>query len=163
MRDIHKIAMVPALTDQNFAQQTSGVAMRYKLLGLEQLTKTKERWFREGLRTRLRLFARMMAVKGAPELDPDTVQMTFSRGLPVNDLEQAQMIGQLQGIVPDAMLLKQLSFVDDVNTAIEMLREQKEEGARRQQEAFGAWNGHGDHEEGDEEDDGGRGVSGNAV
>ncbi len=41
--DIHKMSMVPDLTDQQFAGNSSGVAMRYKLLGLEQLTKIKER------------------------------------------------------------------------------------------------------------------------
>lgn len=36
--DIHKFSMVPDLTDEQFAANASGVAMRYKLLGLEQLT-----------------------------------------------------------------------------------------------------------------------------
>jgi len=125
VRDIHKVAMVPALTDDNFANNASGVAMRYKLLGLEQLTKTKERWFREGLRSRMRLFANVLAVKGHPLLDTETVTMTFSRGLPVNGLEQAQMVSMLQGIVPDEILLKQLPFVEDESSAIEALKEQK--------------------------------------
>lgn len=53
--DIHKFSMVPDLTDEQFAANASGVAMRYKLLGLEQLTGVKERYFREGLRCRVRL------------------------------------------------------------------------------------------------------------
>lgn len=48
--DIHKFSMVPEMTDQEFAGNASGVAMRYKLLGLEQLIRIKERWFREALR-----------------------------------------------------------------------------------------------------------------
>jgi len=120
VRDIHKVAMVPALTEEHFAGNTSGVAMRYKLLGLEQLTKTKERWFREGLRSRMRLFANVLAALGYPPLDAEAVQMTFSRGLPVNGLEQAQMVRMLQGLVPDEILLKQISFVDDANGALEM-------------------------------------------
>jgi len=138
-RDIHKIAMVPALTDDQFAQSASGVAMKFKLLGLEQLTKTKERWFREGLRSRMRLFVHVLGVKGAPALDPELVQMTFSRGLPVNDLEQAQMIAQLQGIVPDKVLLRQLSFVDDPATALVMLTQQREEQAQRDGVRFGQY------------------------
>jgi SPP1 family phage portal protein len=111
-RDIHKIAMVPALTDDHFAGTASGVALRYKLLGLEQLTKTKERWFREGLRSRMRLCAAALRALGAPPLDPETVRMTFSRGLPVNDLEQARMVSLLHGMVPEDALLRQLSFVE---------------------------------------------------
>ena len=122
VRDIHKIAMVPALTDEHFAGNASGVAMRYKLLGLEQLTKTKERWFREGLRSRMRLFANVLAKLGYPALDVEAVQMTFGRGLPLNGLEQAQMVRMLQGLVPDEILLKQIPFIDDADGALEMLR-----------------------------------------
>ena len=35
--DIHKFSMIPDLTDENFAANASGVAMKYKLFGLEQL------------------------------------------------------------------------------------------------------------------------------
>lgn len=90
--DIHKLSMVPDLTDQSFAANASGVAMKYKLIGFEQLTKIKERWFREGLRDRLKLFANFMAVKGNPKLDPQSVSITFKRGLPVNELEIAQIV-----------------------------------------------------------------------
>lgn len=51
--DIHKISGVPDMSDESFAGNASGVAMKYKLLNLEQITKTKERYFTEGLRYRL--------------------------------------------------------------------------------------------------------------
>ena len=41
--------------------------MRYKLLGLEQLTRVKERWFREGLNGRMRLYAAFLERRGALE------------------------------------------------------------------------------------------------
>ena len=115
--DIHKMSMVPDLTDEHFASNASGVAMRYKLLGLEQLTSIKERWFREGLRARLRLFAHFMGVLAAGPLDPDAVAMTFTRSLPVNESEAAQMVAQLDGIVPRSILLAQLPFVEDAEAA----------------------------------------------
>ena len=71
--------------------------MRFKLLGLEQLTKIKERWFREGLRTRLRLFCAFLARKGTAALNAEKVQITFSRSLPVNDLEIAQTLATYHG------------------------------------------------------------------
>lgn len=136
--DIHKFSMVPDLTDEQFAGNSSGVAMKYKLLGLEQLTKVKERWFREGLRWRLRMFARFLAIKGEAPLDPETVTMTFTRSLPVNDLEIAQTVQQLQGIVPDKMLLTQIPWVNgDVDGALALLAAQREDDAKRQQRAFG--------------------------
>jgi SPP1 family phage portal protein len=136
--DIHKFSLVPDLTDENFSGNSSGVAMKYKLLGLEQLTKIKERWFREGLRWRLRLFAGFLSLKGKPSLDADSVNMMFRRSLPVNDLEIAQTIQMLQGIVPDNVLLSQVPFVEDVAQAMDDLAEQKEKGIAAQAAAFGA-------------------------
>ncbi len=89
--DIHKLSMVPDLTDREFAANASGVAMRYKLWGLDQLIRIKERWFIEGLRGRLRLYAGFMAVKGFPAMDVSGVNITLSRSMPANTLEQAQI------------------------------------------------------------------------
>jgi len=77
--DIHRFSFVPDLSDRMFADNQSGVAMRYKLLGLEQLVSVKERWFREALRARIRLYARVLSLGGKTSLDADRVQMTFSR------------------------------------------------------------------------------------
>ena len=102
--DIHKLSLVPDLSDARFSGYESGVAMRYKLLGLEQLTRVKERWFREGLRRRMDLFAAMLAASGSPELDGSLVRMSFTRSVPVDPLEQAQTAQALTGIVPDETL-----------------------------------------------------------
>ena len=104
--DIHKMSLVPDLTDEQFAGNSSGVAMRYKLLGLEQLTKIKERWFREGLRARLEGFAHFLACRGEKPLDADGVRMIFSRSLPVNELENAQTLSELKDILPQEELAR---------------------------------------------------------
>ncbi len=80
--DIHKLSMVPDLSDEQFMGNVSGVAMKYKLLGLEQLTRVKERWFKEALRARMALFAEFLALKGGAELDASQVKMIFTRALP---------------------------------------------------------------------------------
>ena len=110
--DIHKLSMVPDLSDERFGGNASGVAMRYKLLGLEQLTRVKERWFREALRQRLALFSEFLALRGAPRLDPDGVRMTFSRSLPADELEQAQAISALKGVLPDDELRRRADRLD---------------------------------------------------
>ena len=145
--DIHKFSHVPDMTDEQFAGNSSGVAMKYKLLGLEQLTKIKERWFREGLRWRLRLFASFLSLKGAPALDADAVQMMFRRSLPVNDLEIAQMVQMLSGLVPAKMLLGQVPFIDDVGIAFDDLEQEKQASIAAQAAAFGAFPVAGDDED----------------
>lgn len=139
IEDIHKLSMVPDLTDKNFSSNASGVAMRYKLFGLEQLTNTKERWFKEGLRCRMRLFARFLAVRGARLLDAETVTITMKRSLPVNEVEAAQVVQTLHGMVPEEILLGQLPFVQDVGEAVKLLKKQREEAMKQQQLAFGAY------------------------
>lgn len=136
--DIHKFSLVPDLTDEQFAANASGVAMKFKLFGLEQLTKIKERWFREGLQARLRLFADFLSTKGMPALDANRVQITFTRAMPANELELAQMVSTLQGLVPNETLLTQLPFVKDVAATLEMLSAQKAEDDKRQADMFGA-------------------------
>lgn len=92
VEDIHKLSMVPNLSDKEFSANASGVAMRYKLWGLEQLIGVKQQWFTEGLRHRLKLFVNFLSVKGAPTLDVADVQIQFTRAVPVNKLEIAQYV-----------------------------------------------------------------------
>lgn len=145
--DIHKFSYVPDMSDENFARNSSGVAMKYKLFGLEQLTKIKERWFREGLRWRLRLFSGFLYKQGKPVVDPDEVEMQFRRSLPVNNLETAQMVQALSGLVPSRTLLGQISFVEDADEAYDELRSEKEEAVKAQAAAFGPIPGGAEDEE----------------
>jgi SPP1 family phage portal protein len=134
--DIHKFAYVPDLTDENFSGTTSGVAMRYKLFGLEMLVSTKERWFKEALRTRLKCLINFLSTKGNAALDVDTIQITFTRSLPVNELEIAQMAQAYEGILPDEMILSKIPGVDDPKATAEMLKKQKAEAVKNAQEQF---------------------------
>lgn len=135
-QDIHRFSGVPCMSDEQFAGNASGVAMRYKLLGFEQLTKIKERYFRDGLRRRLRLLCSVAAIKGAGAIDPDEIAITFTRALPQNELELAQMVQTLDGMVPAETLLAQLPFVDDPSAAAETVAAQRQASAARQQAAF---------------------------
>lgn len=137
-QDIHKFSGIPCLSDENFAGNTSGVAMKYKLLGLEQVTKIKERYFRDGLRKRIELFSRIMAIKGMPQIDPNDVEFTFSRNLPANEVELAQVVSSLHGIVTDETLFGLLPFIQDAKAEIEKLNKQKKQALERQKQAFAA-------------------------
>ena len=90
--DIHKLSMVPDMSDEHFASNASGVAMRYKLMGFEQIIRVKERWFEEGLRERLRLFSNCLALSGGEALDVSRVKITFTHAAPANLQENAQTV-----------------------------------------------------------------------
>lgn len=136
--DIHKISKVPNMTDENFAGNSSGVAMKYKLLGLEQLAKTKEGYYKMGVKERLKIYASVLNIK---ELNVDTssIGITFNRSLPVNEIEISQLINNLKGTVSDETLLLQLPFIDDVNAEIDRIIEQKKNNIETQQALFGGY------------------------
>ena len=135
--DIHKFSMIPDLTDENFAANASGVAMKYKLFGLEQLVMVKERWFKEALYERLLIFTNFLSVKGKAKIDYNSINITFKRSLPSNELEIAQMVATLNGIAPRQALMSQLPFIEDAEQAVEELKAEKAEGLAAQQAAFG--------------------------
>ncbi len=124
-QDIHKFANVPCMSDESFGGNASGVAMRYKLLGFEQITKIKERYFREGLKERLRLLCSWLDFTGKAHVDSTGISIQFTRALPVNEVEQAQLVSELRDVVPLETLLGQLPFIDDPEAAAEEIREQQ--------------------------------------
>ena len=134
--DIHKFSLVPDMSDEKFSGNTSGVAIRYKLLGLEMLMRKKERWFRQALEERMRLFAHFLAVKGGPTLNTRDVKMTFTRALPANLLELSQTVQNLSAMVPEMELLKQIPFVEDTEKAAADMAAQRKEALKLQAEAF---------------------------
>lgn len=138
IEDIHKISKVPNLTDENFAGNSSGVAMKYKLLGLEQLAQTKEEYYRIGLKERIKLYSNILNIKMI-SIDVDNIEMTFIRSLPVNELEVAQLITYLNNVVSQKTLLSLLPFVEDVDSEIERVEEQKQNNLKLAQVSFGGY------------------------
>lgn len=138
IEDIHKISKVPNLTDENFAGNSSGVAMKYKLLGLEQLAQTKEEYYRIGLKERIKLYSNILNIKMI-RTDIDNIEMTFIRSLPVNELEIAQLITYLNNVVSQKTLLSLLPFVEDVDNEIERVEEQKQNNLKIAQQSFGGY------------------------
>lgn len=133
--DIYTFSHVPNLQDEHFAGNSSGVAMEYKLLGLEMLTKIKERWYRKSLRKRLRIFIGFLGYKNA-SFDEADIEAKFSRGLPKNLLEISQIVSNLSGKVSLKTLLALIPFVEDVESEIAALEAEQKEALKRQQEIF---------------------------
>ena len=125
--DIHKISMTPNLADENFANNSSGVAISYKLLAFDQNIKNKERYFERGLMERFRLYNAFLNTKSSMSVVPtEEVDAVFKRNLPRNDYETSQMILNLQGIVDKELLVSQLSFVRDSKETVELAAKEDE-------------------------------------
>lgn len=136
-QDIHKFSHIPCMTDESFGGNVSGVAMEYKLLGMENITKIKSRYYRKGLRKRLRIFCGWIQTKGGAAINYDAVTPIFTRAMPKNLLEISQYVANLWGKVSHKTLLSQIPFVDDVDEEVETVKEENLESIRQQQEMFG--------------------------
>ena len=128
--DIYTFSHVPNLTDENFAGNSSGVAMEFKLLGLEMITKTKEANYKRGIRQRIAIFAHYLGMQQIA-LEAHSIVPQFSRGLPKNLLELSQVINNLEGKVSLRQLISLLPFVEDPDAELEELEEEKEKNMER--------------------------------
>lgn len=134
--DIYTFSHVPNLTDENFVGNSSGVAMEYKLLGLEMLTKTKTRYYKKGIRKRIRIFCFYLGLRSIA-VEANAIVPNFSRTLPKNLLELSQMISNLKGNASLRTLLGLLPFVEDPDKELEDLELELTEALKRQQKVFG--------------------------
>ena len=119
--DIHKLSFTPDMSDDNFANNVSGVAMKYKLIGVLNKIQNKQRKFKNAIRQRNRLLFDIMNIKSLST--PSYVDVIFTTNLPENELETAQMINLLRGLVSDETLLAQLPFVEDTKWELEQQTE----------------------------------------
>ena len=132
--DIHLGANVPNMTDEAFGGNLSGVAVSYKLWGLEQICAIKERKFKRALQRRIELITRILNLQGH-SFDYRDIDMQFRRNKPQNILEQSQIIGNLANMLPQETLLQLLPFVDNPREEMEKLAEEKKGEA----ESFGVY------------------------
>lgn len=133
--DIHKISKCPDMLDENFVGNSSGIAMKYKLLGLEQLGNMKERYFKKGLRTRFRLINNIMTLKSKGLVLAD-ISIRMKRNLPVDKLEQLQILQGTDGILSLRTRLKQYDEEIDVDNEIKQLDEEKKKNMENMSNAF---------------------------
>lgn len=124
-RDIHKFSKCPNLSDENFASNASGVAIKYKMVGTENLISVKERKFKKGLQRRLELISVVQGIKLTP-FDWRAIDIIFTRNLPSNDTEIAEVVNKLSNIVSTETLLAQIPFVEDVQAEMDRLEKEKE-------------------------------------
>ncbi len=131
--DFHKLTKTPNLTDENFGSNTSGVSLKFKLFGLEKSMSKKETKWRKSLQKMLELIIARLNMLGG-NYDYKDIRLVFTRALPTNQLEQAQMVSQLAGLVSNETLLTQLDFIE--KSKEEMARIEKEKQTNFQDYTF---------------------------
>lgn len=125
-QNIHKACNIPNLTDENFASNLSGVALKYKLWGFENLISAKERKFNQSLINRIKLITKALNLKGH-SFDWKEITPKFTRNLPENILEQSVIISNLKDVIPVEFLVTLLPFIDNKEEFLKRLKEMSED------------------------------------
>ena len=123
-RSILQLSMTPDLSDDGFAGNTSGVALQYKLWGIEQVRSAKERSFRPSLRALLSTLSGGLSTLGTPA-DLASGRATFYKNLPQDQAAQAEALLKLSPILSRRTILERLPWVADPEE--ELRRIEKEE------------------------------------
>ena len=126
VEDIHKFAQIPNLTDEQFAGNVSGESMKYKLMGLENIVSVKEAKFKKGLMRRIELLCNFLNIATNDLMLYTDIQPVFTRNKPKNEVELANMVKSLYGILSDETLISILPFVENSKEEIEKRDLEKE-------------------------------------
>ena len=127
---IFQISQVPDLTDDAFGGNQSGVAMQYKLWGMDQLWITKTSNYEEALYQRLRILLHLLQYQFDSNVALlDDITITFNKNLPTDTANIIDTVVKLKGIVSDDTLLAQIPFVEDVEAELDKLEKQAERDA----------------------------------
>jgi len=146
-QDIHKFSMIPDMQDKEFSGNSSGVALGYKLLALEQLAAQKEMYFKKAINQRLQLMIDFYNLKISPKdinqrlqlmidfynlkISPKDIQKVFTRNVPKNLVEAADTAQKLQGIVSHETILSILPFIEDAKVELEKIKAEEDINAEK--------------------------------
>ena len=126
VEDIHKFAQIPNLTDEQFAGNVSGESMKYKLMGLENIVSVKEAKFKKGLMRRIELLCNFLNIATNDLMLYTDIHPVFTRNKPKNEVELANMVKSLYGILSDETLISILPFIENSKEEIEKRDLEKE-------------------------------------
>ena len=122
---IYRIAACPDFSSESFVGGvSSGIAIRYRLTGMETRAAKICAEMKKALQRRVEIIASIASLKLGEEVFRD-IQIEFKRNIPEDTTSIINMINTLKGTVSDATLLSQLDFIQDVNAELEAVEAQK--------------------------------------
>ena len=127
---IFQISMVSNISDENFGT-SAGIALKYKLQPMENVTLMKERKFTKGMMQRFKMMFSIPTNFGVADEDYLHIDYVFSRNVPNDLLDEAIAVEKLAGTTSKRTQLSILSFVDNVQDELDQIeKEEIEEGEK---------------------------------
>ena len=125
-RDIFFLSQVPALTDESFSGNLSGIAIKYKMTGLEELAIMKENKMQAAQTKMLRIITDFLNTKMNKNWDPDMVEQKYDRNFVENVSDVITDVRNLEGIVSRETQIDMLPMNIVADTSAELSRQWKE-------------------------------------
>jgi len=123
---IYRIAQCPDFSSESFVGGvSSGIAIRYRLTGMETRAGKIEASMKKALQRRIEIICGMASLRMGEEVFRD-IQIDFKRNIPEDLTATIATINALKGTVSDATLLGLLPFVEDVNAELDAVKKQNE-------------------------------------
>ncbi|HEP1819241.1 TPA: phage portal protein [Streptococcus suis] len=121
---IFAVSMVANLSEEDFGN-ASGTALAFKLQAMDNLAKMKDRKMQSAF-NRLYEIVFNVPMASVPSDGWTGIKYQFTRNVPRNVLEEAQIVAQLSGQVSNATKLSVLSIVDSPQDELEKMAEEEE-------------------------------------
>lgn len=125
-KDIFFLSQVPSLTDESFSGNLSGIAIKYKMTGLEELAIMKENRMRSAQTKMLRIITDYLNTKMNKNWEPDMVEQKYDRNFVENVSDIITDVRNLDGIVSRETQLGMLPLSVVSDTSAELNRQKQE-------------------------------------
>lgn len=133
---MHKVSGIPDMTDEQFASNASGVAIKYKLMALNNLAQSFIAQFNRGFLRRCKLYS--YALFGSDGAQVEDMRVTFRFNLPNDNSYDAQtmQIYANAGALSRRTMMENCPYVDDVDREEQRIVEEAESDVRRSEAMF---------------------------
>ena len=123
---IYRIAACPDFSSESFVGGvSSGIAIQYRLTGMETRAGKIEAAMKKALQRRVEIICGIASLKLGEDVFRD-IQIEFKRNIPTDTTSTIALINSLKGSVSDATLLSQLDFIPDVQAELDAVQAQKQ-------------------------------------
>lgn len=110
LNDIYKLSLIPNLDDERFSNADSGVALKQKMIGLDQLRATKEAFYTKALRRRYQLIQNVHEELRLEPIDANALTFTFHPNMPEDIWSEIKSYMDSGGIISQQTLRENTKF-----------------------------------------------------
>jgi SPP1 family phage portal protein len=113
--------------NEKLSSNTSSLALRTRLISLENKCKLNADAIADALKNRLKFLFKYLKIKTGQEYDYRDIHVKFTFNVPADDMVTAQIISQLNGKLSTETAIAQLSFIDNPKEEMAKLKKEQEE------------------------------------